>query len=239
MTTHTLAKRHRNHIAKIDDGTYFHNALKKYGVDSFALEVIDTAKNLNELKEKEKYWILKFNSYVFNENSNGYNLTVGGDGVNGFVPSEKTRRKLSEAHKGKKHSDETIKKMKFAQRGTKHWTHGREFKALSPRAKEAHQKLTESLKGRKLSEEWKRKISESKKGKKLSEQAIEKISGANNYNAKKVLCLNTNEVFSYMGEVAKKYDIKPKDVSACCTGRQKSAGKHPVTGERMRWAYID
>jgi hypothetical protein len=46
-----------------------------------------------------------------------HNRTDGGDGSSGWVPSEETKRKISEAHKGntymlgKTHSEETKRKM--------------------------------------------------------------------------------------------------------------------------------
>lgn len=53
----------------------FHRAIRKYGSDSFIVEIIDKTESSNELKEKEKYWINYFNSYY-----DGYNATLGGDG---------------------------------------------------------------------------------------------------------------------------------------------------------------
>lgn len=52
----------------------FHRAIRKYGVENFKIEVIDTGSG-EELKEKEKYWINYYDSY-----KNGYNCTLGGDG---------------------------------------------------------------------------------------------------------------------------------------------------------------
>ena len=51
--------------------------MRKYGEDAFLAEVIDTASSLDELKEKEKYWIKYYNSY--GANGYGYNATTGGD----------------------------------------------------------------------------------------------------------------------------------------------------------------
>ena len=52
-----------------------HNAIKKYGIDNFQFEVIEEC-SLQELNEREKYWIEYYDSY-----NNGYNLTLGGDGI--------------------------------------------------------------------------------------------------------------------------------------------------------------
>jgi hypothetical protein len=98
--------------------------------------------------------------------------------------SEERKRKISEFHKGKKHSDETKRKMSEKARGNKfalgkHWHLPEETKQKISKAN-LGKKLTEEtkrkLKGRKKSEEHKRKISQSLKGRILSEETKKKIS---------------------------------------------------------------
>lgn len=52
------------------------NAIKKYGWENFNFKQIDSGINLNELKEKERYWI-KF--YQSNKKEIGYNILPGGE----------------------------------------------------------------------------------------------------------------------------------------------------------------
>ena len=55
--------------------THFHKALIKYPEDVWTWEIEDdSAKTLEELYEKEIYYIDKYNSY-----KNGYNSTIGGE----------------------------------------------------------------------------------------------------------------------------------------------------------------
>lgn len=54
-------------------------ALNKYGVEKFTFEIIMECKE-EELNYWEQYWIEKLNTYIHNTNSQGYNLTRGGDG---------------------------------------------------------------------------------------------------------------------------------------------------------------
>ena len=57
--------------------------------------------------------------------------------------------------------------------------------------------------------------------------------------SKKVICLNTKETFNSLREAQDKYNISGCGVSACCNNRQKTAGKHPITGEQLKWIYYD
>lgn len=62
--------------------------MQKYGIENFNFEVIEEC-NKEDLNEREIYWIKKYNSYYFSKNSNGYNLTRGGDAVfNSYTEEE-------------------------------------------------------------------------------------------------------------------------------------------------------
>lgn len=58
--------------------TVFYKAIRKYGIDNFTFEVIEECSK-DKLNEREEYWINYYNSYVNAEESNGYNMTLGGD----------------------------------------------------------------------------------------------------------------------------------------------------------------
>lgn len=62
-----------------------HKAIIKYGEDNFSIEILEHEIKEEDLNNKEKYYIKKFNS---TNSSIGYNATVGGDGG-------KTSNKLS------------------------------------------------------------------------------------------------------------------------------------------------
>ena len=53
----------------------------------------------------------------------------------------------------------------------------------------------------------------------------------------KIVCLNTNEVFNSIKEAEDIYNIK--NISGCCIGQIKSAGKHPKTKESLVWRYYE
>lgn len=58
----------------------FAKAIKKYGWDSFESSIIENNIPTQELaNEREVFWISHYNSYIGFPNSNGYNMTLGGD----------------------------------------------------------------------------------------------------------------------------------------------------------------
>ena len=64
--------------------------------------------------------------------------------------------------------------------------------------------------------------------------------GVLHHSSKKVLCVELNKVFESTMEAERELGINNSNISMCCNGkRYKSAGKHPVTGERLHWKYID
>lgn len=60
------------HLENKDHNMPIHLAMAKYGIDNFRIDILELC-NLNELDEKEIYWIEKKQSYI-----NGYNATIGG-----------------------------------------------------------------------------------------------------------------------------------------------------------------
>uniref|UniRef100_A0A6C0J0I0 GIY-YIG domain-containing protein n=1 Tax=viral metagenome TaxID=1070528 RepID=A0A6C0J0I0_9ZZZZ len=100
LTSRSLEDRQKEHkiCAKSDDTKCLYKALRKYEmVDTFELVEIDTADTLEELCEKEIGYILSYNSYYMD--GNGYNMTYGGEGFNGYVYTEEDNRKNSERRK--------------------------------------------------------------------------------------------------------------------------------------------
>lgn len=74
-TEFNIEKRFQEHIKdseKLYKNRPLYNAMNKYGIEHFKIELIEET---NNTEEREKYWISYYNSY-----SNGYNATLGGDG---------------------------------------------------------------------------------------------------------------------------------------------------------------
>lgn len=57
---------------------------------------------------------------------------------------------------------------------------------------------------------------------------------------KKVICLNTNDIFESQLLAAKWAGLKNSaPISRCCAGERKTVGKHPQTGERLQWSFYE
>lgn len=76
QTKQTLEQRDYKHLSQLNDNTYFHRALQKYGRENFSLELVEDNIPLELLDEKEKYYIDFFESFY--TTGKGYNLTQGG-----------------------------------------------------------------------------------------------------------------------------------------------------------------
>ena len=177
-----LDNRMRGHICnmlKRKYVSYFHRALKKYGLENFKWEILKKCKTRTELNESEIEYIKLFNTKI----PNGYNMTDGGGGISGFKGkplSEKHRKKISGALKGIKRSEETREKMRRANKGKVISDIQREKLRIAhlgrKLSKEHREKIGISGMGRKTSEKTKRKQSKSHKGKILSMEHRKKLS---------------------------------------------------------------
>jgi group I intron endonuclease len=94
--------------AKASRGSILHRAINKYGADNFVVSIIQELTSEEEAFEQEKFWISYYKTNVYRHgNKFGYNLTDGGDGRSGYVPSEETKSKLSISNMGQKRSAAT------------------------------------------------------------------------------------------------------------------------------------
>lgn len=180
-------------------------SIEKYGFDSFEIdEEFDVAYSKEHLDYLEKYYIKLFNS---NDKRYGYNKNDGGENC---IPNQDTKKKMSKNHRlnnGGVVSDETRMKLRDTMLG---------------RSITWNDKISESLKGKKLTDEHKHKLSMAKKGKPSTRKGIAmteeqkiKISNSKKGNPQnisesirqdrssraktmfsvKIICLETNEIF--------------------------------------------
>lgn len=80
-----------------------------------------------------------------------------------------------------------------------------------------------------------KKMSE-ERAKQVLEQGLYK--GDKNPNAKSVICLETKQMFTTMKEAGEWCGLKASDkIGECCRKSRKSAGKHPITKEKLHWMF--
>lgn len=63
--------------------------------------------------------------------------------------------------------------------------------------------------------------------------------GIDNPNSKKIICINTGEIFNCISDACKKYNVCDRCISACCKDTRKTTGVHLDTGERLEWQFYD
>lgn len=85
ITSRSIEEREASHIYESRNKTNkcynapFKRAIRKYGIDGFKREVIDTTDSLEKACDLEKFYIKKYKTYYKYKNSNGYNATIGGE----------------------------------------------------------------------------------------------------------------------------------------------------------------
>lgn len=71
------------------------------------------------------------------------------------------------------------------------------------------------------------------------EEAIKNLISNHKNRQKQIILINTREVFNSVVEASKKYNIKYNNIFNFINDRTKSAGIHPITGDKMVWMYYD
>lgn len=139
-------------------GLYIRRALKKYGRNNFKIEILEWCENKEKLNERELYLTFKEKGFI---KQGGYVFRAGHEGIMEVSEETKIRMKNSKSHI----SEETRKRMSDAQKG-KHLTENQK-KAISKRMMG-----NTIMKGRKMSEESRKRYSLSKIGNKNSKGKI-------------------------------------------------------------------
>lgn len=230
--------------------TVFWRAIEKYGWSNFKHEIIESELSLEDALRLEAEYISRYDS---NNPERGYNRNSGGFGNIGRIfteedrarlseakknPSEETRKRISEAGKGRRHSDET--KLKMSQSRTGHNTSFETRKKISKALKncivseETKAKRAEALRqhyinggtntnvGRQRSEETKRKISETKR--RLKQGPSQKAIESRKDKGIPVRCIETGEIYPTMKSASLALGLSKNRVVEVIRGKYKTAG---------------
>lgn len=193
------------------------NAFKKYMWNNFEFKIIDTAQTIDELNQKEIFYIKKYNT---TNRDFGYNIATGG---NNTIPTKETLKKMSLAHLGIKQHDEWVKN-RISKKGSEEAKkYGR---SKTEEEKEYLRKISPKYwEGKKRSEETKRKIKETKlKQKPVITSQYKEVFIWDKTNFQLL------DIFVSTGIAAKKFNMIQSTVSRWCFKNKIKDGKI--------WSYI-
>lgn len=185
-STVDIKRRKRTHVRLLRKGNHHSNKLQnsfnKYGEDSFDFIILEEVSDVNLLIEREQFWLDKIKPE--------YNMTLVA-GLNshlGLKRSDETKKKISDALKGRKLSQEHIEAMRKGLTGLKQTEEAKkirfEARKNSELVKKAYQsdERKEKIKetrikngGYVVTEEMKLRISETLKSKNLQSAVSIKI----------------------------------------------------------------
>ena len=186
-------------------GVIIKKAIKKYGKENFKKSILEVCEDENLLNIQEKYWIKKTGAF---ENDYGYNLTKGGEGLLGFIPSAESIKKASESRK-------------------QHYIdHPETSKNISEKAKIRVLGKGNPFYGKKLSKEHIEKMRVAR---------VKAISGSKNKSAVKVRCVEKNITFNTAKEAAIFCNLVcSTTILKAAKNQRKTAGGY--TWEIIKWS---
>ena len=209
------------------DCSRFWNAIQKYGWENFEHIILYTNLSSQSANLLEETLIKQYNS---TNESFGYNIKAGG---NNKHQSEETKKKIGEANKialkGKKWSEQQKKMMSEMFSGEGNPFYGKHHR------EETKKLISQNRKGKCTG------IEHPMYGKHHTKNSLEKMSkNRQGKGGKKVLCIETGEVFECMMDAARWCNLSnSSSIGRYCVGKSKSAGKHPITKEPLHWKFID
>lgn len=127
-TAHQFKYRRNQHrrelVANRHPNKYLQNAWNKYGKNSFEFVILESVNNIDQLIEREQYWL-----DIYRANGGVYNFSVcARNPFMGCRHTEETLQKMSASLKGNKHpfygksfSEEHRHKLSIAKRGKSTW----------------------------------------------------------------------------------------------------------------------
>lgn len=224
------------HFGELDDsyigsGSLIQKAINKYGKENFKKEILKICQNREEADRAEKDFIIQFNAV---EDNNFYNLQEGGTGGDGWRACHRWLKDHPEEAKAineksiqrikkwqEEHPEEWYQKtiIPFVEGAKRYWQE-------HPDEQQAHMEKVNIAK-----EKWQRE--HPIEHQKQVEQWIKSGSMA---NSQKIICLTTGEIFESQSAAARAYGIIQTNISKALRGERKSAGKHPITKEKLFWA---
>lgn len=233
-----IKRRWSEHKTELNSNThanqYLQSAWNKYGKSKFKFYIIELCSEEN-LSERECYYIGFYKTLA---HENGYNLTTGGENMS--TGKAVICLKDGTIYNFVREAADSIGVSSITMitwcRQKHNYMYLCEYESLSQNERDYWTRF-----------DWEKfdheKLSKAHSRENLSKEALEKkrmaTSGQNNPRALKVYCPQLNEVFDCIKYASDKYGVNRGSISQCIKGKLKSAGKHPVTGEKLTWELIE
>ena len=241
----------------------FYRAIQKYGWDNFKHEILFEKLNKEEAEQKE----IELIAFYKSDNKDfGYNVNHGGNCIG--TMSEATRRKLSNAFKGRKLTPEWLEHRTKAQTGLKRSKEtvdkiraAASVKVICINDRQIYDSLTiaSEVTGVGISHisqccnKHRKSAGRDINGKPMvwmfydeymdingSEKTYEEIAPIRlrDDKPKPVICLNTGEVYNSIADAAKDKRTYESGISQCCNNKAKTSGTND-NGESLRWMFYN
>ena len=181
---HRRLARHKSDLSRdVHHNTLLQRSVNKYGKDMFEFEILEFIDDVESLLQREQHYLDTLNPCDINI---GFNLSIQAGSRLGVPVTEETKAKISKTLTGRKHSEET--KLKISQSNMNRVIseeHLNKMQAGRARHVEEH---GHPMLGKAKSKETIEKLRESRKNYKTSEETKAKMSlkrkGSNNHSAK-------------------------------------------------------
>lgn len=211
--------------------TLFYNAIKKYGWNNFKHIILLENLSLEEANLIEQYLIKKFD---LTNKEKGYNISEGGNGfplLSSELISKKNKENWEKGTynnvKNKVYCVELEKSFESAleaerQTGIDNSTIQKacknkiKYTGFSPYGDPLHWIFEEEITEEKIKELY------------YKEEVIKGIKIP-------IYCPELNLIFNSTSEIYNLYKIDPSSIRKVIRGIQKTAGKHPITNEKLHW----
>lgn len=233
----------------------FYKAIQKYGWENFEHKILKTHLTADEANQWEKYYI---SFYDTTNPALGYNLQAGGENhsvsletkqkcsenAQRIWKSSEHKEKISQIMKEKWQEPEYQEKQRLA-RKNRHWSLSDEGRQSISESRKAYiAQYGSPTQGKGHTEITKEKIRQSKLGEKNpmygKTTSNYQKQMAKECNSVKIQCIETEEIFNSRKEAAIWCGLKSSSgIIDQIAGRKKSAGKHPITGEKLHWKNIE
>lgn len=187
---------------------YFWRAICKYKWENFSHEIMFSGLTRQEVIEKERELILFYDATNPNK---GYNMTKGGDGKEGYVMPDETRKKISTSRLGRFTGEENSNYGNHKLAGENNPFYGKHH------SDETKKKMSDIATGR----------PSPMKGKHFSDEARKNIKNAHQKRCKLVIQFDlSNNIIAEYKSLQQASDItgfNKSSISACCRGKTKTS----------------